>query len=201
MRNYSLVLLITVLCCLHSACYYSEADSYIQDHTEYDWYDDTPEGFVVDFLMERSADVGKTAVSSKTFLRVNSTVYEYTGNKYDDLKSVTMWVSASRDSWNAFNEISPDGSPNYDNTMAVFYDNSSLDTFVLAMNWRLWLEGSQNDILYFYVHELIHFISSQENAGDSDYNHAREEYWGPDGLFEQLLYTLEITTPGNPFAS
>jgi predicted SprT family Zn-dependent metalloprotease len=102
-----------------------------------------------------------------------------------------MWVAASRDSWNAFNEISPDGSLNYDDTMALTYDNSTIDSFIIAINCKLWLEGSRDQIIYFYVHELIHYIASQEQNGDSDHNHLREKYWGAKGLFEQLLNALQ----------
>jgi len=192
MHKYSLTVITFAIACLFNiGCYYSEADEYIQDHTEYDWYDDTPDGFVIDFLMQESDDVSKSAVSSKDLLLVNSTIYNYTGKQYDDLKSVTMWVASSMDSWNAFNSISPDGSSSYDDTMLVFYDNSTLDAFVLAMNPDLWLHGSKADILYFYVHEFVHFISSRENNGDSDNGHVREEYWGEGGLYEQLLAAVE----------
>jgi len=187
MKKFNLTILAAIAAFLcNIGCYYSEADAYIQDHTEYDWYDDTPDGFVIDFLMEESDDVGKSAISSKNLLLVNSVVYESTGRQHDELKSVTVWVAASLDSWDSFNRISPDGSETYANTMAVFYDNSTLDDFVLAINPELWLHMSKEDIVRFYVHELTHFIASRE-VGDSDHSHARSEYWGADGLEERLV--------------
>ena len=187
MKKFNLIILAAIAACFcNIGCYYSPADEYVQDHTEYDWYDDTPDGFVIDFLMEESDDVGKSAISSKNLLLVNSVVYESTGKKHDELKSVTVWVAASLDSWNAFNRISPDGSETYDNTMAVFYDNSTLDDFVLAINPELWLHMSKEDIVRFYVHELTHFISLKE-TGDSDHGHVQDKYWGEGGLEEQLV--------------
>lgn len=192
MKKYSLTIIAAVVACLcNIGCYYSEADEYVQDHTEHDWYDNTSDGFVVDFLMEESDDVGKSAVSSQNLLLVNRVIYEYTGSQYNTLKSITMWIPSSMKSWNTFNEISPDGSASYDDTMFVFYDNSGLDSFVLAINPDLWLHGSRTDILYFYVHELTHYISSQENSGDSDHNHLYGEYWDDGGLYDQLLDAVE----------
>jgi hypothetical protein len=187
MKKYSSIIIVFGLACLCNLGCYSAADEYIIDHTEHDWYDDTPDGFVIDFLMEEADDVSKCAVSSQDLLKINKIVYEYTGNRYDDLKSITLWVSASERSWDAFNNISPDGSSSYADTAFVFYDNSTLDAFVLAVNWDVWINGSWHDIVHYYVHELVHFVSSQEQNGDSDHGHRFEEYWGKNGLLDQLL--------------
>lgn len=174
-------------------CVYSPADEYVTDHTEYDWYDDNDSGFVIDLLMEESDDYKKGVVDSKILLATQMVVYKETGNQYNDLKNVTVWVAHSTDSWNAFNAISPDGSASYENTMCVYFESYDLDNFVIAISPIAWLELDRKTFLQFFIHELVHYISAQEHDGNSDHNHEFEEYWGKDGLLERLLSkTLEV---------
>lgn len=191
MKNLNLLIVIWIISILFSACYYSPADEYIQDHTEYDWYTDNTEGFVIDFLMEKSANVSRVAVAPQTLLKVNSVVYYYTKEQHTALKSITMWVSASASSWDAFNNISPDGSLSYADTAMLTYDESALDSFIIAVNYKVWNESGAPEFLHYYIHELVHYIAGQERNGDTDHNHQKAEYWGENGLFTRLVQQVE----------
>lgn len=172
-----------------TGCAYSPADEYVIDHTEHDWYDDNSSGFVIDFLMEKSDDRKIGIVDSQEMLSATMAVYEESGSRYDALQTVTVWIAHSIESWNAFNSISPDESESYEDTACLFFESYDIDDFVVAINPLVWTGTvvDKKGFLRHFIHELIHYVSSQENGGDSDHNHKREKYWGKNGLLELAL--------------
>jgi len=172
-----------------TGCVYSPADEYVLDHTAHDWYNDNDSGFVIDLLVEKNSDSKIGVVNSTEMLEATMAVYIESGSQYDALRTVTVWIAHSIESWNAFNSISPDESESYEDTACVFFESFDIDDFVVAINPLVWTGAvvDKKGFLRHFIHELIHYVSSQENRGDSDHNHKKEKYWGKNGLLEITL--------------
>lgn len=152
----------------------SELQAYIEEHTELEvTYGDE---YQITLKLETDADDSFIGDFIWVQKQINDTVIP------DDsgLSSFQVFIPSSEDSYVSARRCLSGGSERI--TMAFIAPGSK----TIVLNPKMIEEKPYNYVVETYIHELMHYVALKLD-GDIDANHSNLEYWGDNGLVDQIF--------------
>lgn len=135
--------------------------------------------FEIKIWLQDQSDIEISSISPDNLINATKLVYNMTG--IESLKSIMIYLPHDQSIWEGLFDSS-----NGLTAWGFYQSVTKLDDFFIAFAPDKWSSGSQEELIYVYLHELTHHVI-ERFEGNSDNEHQRPEYWGKDGLFECIF--------------